>query len=111
MTHPRPLDEVNAELEAKYGDGWTEFDVTEDEAREWLDACYVHYETECEQRETYGGHDADEDEWCYDKPFEILRRIEYDDTDYDFAQKPLYIVRIEDDEFAAYPDDLFYLMG
>lgn len=109
--YPRPLDEVNEELDEKYGDTWSADVLTEGEAREWLAACYEHYENECERREVFGGHDTDPADWQYGKPFEIIRHVDYDDDEYDFTQKPLYIVMVEGDKFAAYPDELFYLMG
>lgn len=111
MDYPRPLDEVNDILDEKYGTGWTKYDVTDDEAREWLDACYQYYENDCEQREVFGGRDTDPSDKVYGQPFEIIERVEYDDPDYDFTQKPLYKVRANGITFAAYPDEIFYLMG
>lgn len=102
------LDEINDYLDEKYGTRWTEMDVTEDEAREWLEACYEHYEDECELMETYGGIETDEDSYGYGQPFELLRHVDYDDDEYGFCDKPLWIIEIDGKEVAAYPDEIFY---
>lgn len=102
------LDDINEILDEKYGSRWNESDITEEEAREWLEACYEHYEEECELMETYGGMDTDENTFGYGKPFEVIRHVDYNDDEYAFSEKPLWIIEIDNEEVAAYPDEIFY---
>lgn len=51
---------------------------------------------------------ADENTFGYGKPFEVIRHVDYDDDEYAFSEKPLWIIEIDSEEAAAYPDGIFY---
>lgn len=111
------LDELREEYNKKYGDYWDrEYDLTLDEAAEWILACYDYYENECEKKDVYGGPYSDMEEKWYGHPFEIVSRISLDDPDYDWPPLPMWTIRITDMEddsedpglFAAYPEELFW---
>lgn len=98
-------DQLMAFFEKKYGENWERAVLTETEDRAWIEALYEWYEKEVPQHPGYYVDD-EEDEW-YGKPFEIVRRVDYDDEDYDICALPLWIVRIGDHEFAAHCDEIF----
>lgn len=108
------LEELRAQYDAKYGTDWDrEFDLTDDESREWILACYDYYENECERKNVFGGPYTDDKEAWYGHPFEIVSQVSPDDPDYDRISLPLWNIRITDvtgeepGVFAAYPEELF----
>lgn len=108
------LQELKEAYNEKYGEDWDrQEDLTEDEERAWVEACYDYYENECELKEVFGGPYSDDTEAWYGHPFEIIEPISCDDTGYDLISLPMWLVRITDDVaedpgvFAAYPEELF----
>lgn len=107
------LEEINAILDEKYGEAWQIEEIEEQEAREWVEACYEHYEKDCELMETYGGIDTEETAFGYGKPFALVDHVTYDgclDGIYDCTLRdlPMWIIEIDDQEVYAYPDEIFY---
>lgn len=100
------LEELRNQYYTKYGTDWDrEMNLTEDEHIAWVEACYDYYENEGELSPTYIGNYTDD--LYAGEPFEIVERVPVDDDGFDIVALPIWKVRVRDDEFYAYPENLF----
>lgn len=94
------------EFSEKYGECWELSDLDFDEAHEWMDALYDHYEQDCELRTAFFAGEGIES-FYNGKPFEIIERVELGDPDFEMYELPMWKANIGGNTVLAHAGNIF----